>query len=396
MKLCIVTHSVIKGNGQGRVNYEVVQEAIRRGHQVTLLATQVAPELQQNNKINWVYIPVQGYPTELLRNFIFAWRSTNWLRKHHSQLDVVKVNGAITWAESEVNAVHFVHGSWLKFSSQQVKPKSIKNALNPRQAIYDFYQWFYTTFNARWEKQAFRKTQVVVAVSDKVAKDLIEIGVPPEFIQVIPNGVDLQEFSVGIVDRKKWGLPEGVTLALFAGDIRIPRKNLDTVLHALVQVPDLHLAVAGITEGSPYLQLAASLGLNDRVHFLGLRHDVPQLMKAVDFLVFPSRYEPFGLVVIEAMATGLPVITAKSTGAADLVTKEAGIVLQDSDDIKALAAALMSLMNNPQLRMQMGKTARTIAEQNSWDKMAQTYVDLLEKIKKQAKTNLTNNQLTSN
>ena len=371
MNLCIVTHSVIKGDGQGRVNYEVTWEAIRRGHHVTLLASEVAPELQQSNQVNWVLISVKGWSTELLRNIIFAWRSTNWLHKHRSDL-VVKANGAITWANADVNAVHFVHSSWLKFSAKHAQPKS--------RVLYDFYQWFYTALNARWEKKAFRQAQVVVAVSDKVAKDLLEIGVPPESIRVILNGVDLQEFSPGVRDRKTWGLPEGVTLALFAGDIRIPRKNLDTVLRALVEVTDLHLAVVGNTEGSPYLDLAASLGLSDRVHFLGFRRDLPALMKAVDFFVFPSRYEPFGLVVIEAMATGIPVITARSTGAAVLVTPEAGIVLPDSDDTEALSAALLCLASDRRLRSQMGQAARIIAEQHSWDQMAQSYVDLLESI----------------
>ncbi len=380
MKLCIVTHKVIKGDGQGRVNYEVAWEAIRRGHHVTLLATEVAPELQQINQVNWVFIPVQGWPTEFLRNMIFALKSTNWLRKHRSKLDLVKANGAISWYKSDVNAVHFVHSSWLKFSYGEVKPKSVKTAFNPRQVLYDFYQWFYTVLNAHWEKEAFRQAQVVVAVSDKIAKDLLEIGVPPESIEVIVNGVDLQEFSPGVSDRQKWGLPDGVTLALFAGDIRIPRKNLDTVLHALVQVPDLHLAVVGTTEGSPYPQLAASLLLSERVHFLGFRHDVADLMKAVDFFVFPSRYEPFGLVVIEAMASGIPVITASSTGAADLVTPEAGIVLPDSDDAEALAKALLSLVSDRDKRNKMGQAARAIAKQHSWTSMAQRYIDLFEEL----------------
>ncbi|GAA6619913.1 glycosyltransferase family 4 protein [Scytonema sp. NUACC26] len=380
MKLCIVTHSVIKGDGQGRVNYEVAREAIRRGHHVTLLSSQIAPELQQNHQVHWVPISVEGWPSELLRNLIFAFASTNWLRQHRSQLNVVKANGAITWAKSDLNAVHFVHSSWLKFSAKQVKPQSVKTGFNPRQVIYDFYQRLYTSLNARWEKTAFRQTQTVVAVSDKVAKDLLEIGVPPESIRIVVNGVDLQEFSPGACDRKKWSLPEGVPLALFAGDIRIPRKNLDTVLYALVKVPNLHLAVAGVTEGSPYPQLAATLGLNHRVHFIGLRRDLPEVMKAADFFVFPSRYEPFGLVVIEAMATGVPVITATSTGAADLVTPEAGIVLPDSDDVEALASAMSTLTNNPQLRTQMGQVSRSIAEQHSWSKMAQTYVDLLEEL----------------
>lgn len=380
MKLCIVTHSVIKGDGQGRVNYEVTQEALERGHQVTLVASRIAPELQENDRVNWVPVLVKGLPSELLRNLLFAWKSSNWLQKNRSQLDLVKANGAITWAKGEVNAVHFVHSSWLKFATKKNEGSSNKKLVNPRQIFYNFYQWFYTALNSLWEKKAFQEAQAVVAVSNKVGEDLLEIGVPAESIRVIANGVDLQEFAPGNCDRQVWNLPQEVPLALFAGDIRIQRKNLDTVLHALVKVPDLHLAVAGITEGSPYLELAVFLGLAKRVHFLGHRRDVPQLMKAVDFLVFPSRYEPFGLVVIEAMATGIPVITASSTGAADLVKPEAGIVISDADDVEALASSLQVLTSNPELRNKMGQAARVIAEQHSWKLMAQNYVDLFEEI----------------
>ncbi|MEJ1931997.1 glycosyltransferase family 4 protein [Nostoc sp. NIES-2111] len=379
MRLCIVTHNVIKGNGQGRVNYEIAQEAIRRGHHVTILASEIALELQQSEHVNWIPISVKQWPTELLRNMVFAFISANWLQKHRSGLDLVKINGAITHASGDVNAAHFVHSSWLKFTSRKAKSKSTKTTKS-RRFLYSFYQWLYTVLNAIWEKQAFRRARVVVAVSSKVAEDLQAIGVAPEKIRVIVNGVDLQEFAPGNCDRNNWNLPTGVPLALFAGDIRISRKNLDTVLKALAQVPDLHLAVAGITEGSPYIQLAEALGLSERVHFLGLRYDVPELMKAVDFLVFPSRYEPFGLVVIEAMASGLPVITAATTGAADLITPESGIVIADSDDVEALAQAMLLLTGDRQLRQTMGQSARSIAEQHSWKSMAKHYVDLLEEL----------------
>jgi len=380
MKLCIVTHKIKKGDGQGRVNYEVAQEAIRRGHQLTLLASEVAPELEDNSQVNWIRIPVKGYPTEFVRNFIFAQKSADWLRQHRSEIDLVKVNGAINLAAADVNAVHFVHSSWLR------SPVHISRN---RRDLYGFYQWLFTAFNARWEKQAFQKAQVVVAVSEKVAQELVNIGVPRSRIRVIINGVDLEEFapgpSVGVARRRhrqKLGLPENVTLALFAGDIRTPRKNLDTVLHALAKVPDLHLVVVGHTQGSPFPELAASLGLSDRVHFVGFRRDIPQIMQAVDLFVFPSRYEACSLVLLEALSSGLPVITATATGGGELVTPECGIVLSDSDDIDALAVALMSLVSDRALIQQMGKAARSVAEKHSWTTMAQTYVDLFEELSK--------------
>ncbi|MBD2496475.1 glycosyltransferase family 4 protein [Nostoc sp. FACHB-280] len=371
MKLCIVTHKVKKGDGQGRVNYEVAQEAIARGHQLTLLASEVAPEIEQNSKVNWIKISVDNYPSEFIRNFIFSYKSAAWLQKNRSQIDLLKINGAITNITADVNAVHFVHSSWLR------SPVHISRI---RRDAYGFYQWLYTALNARWEKQAFQRAKVVVAVSEKVAQELIKIGVPRDRIRVIVNGVDLQEFTPGVVSRQKLNLPENVNLGLFAGDIRTPRKNLDSVLQALVKVPDLHLAVVGSTDGSPFPQLAADLGISERVHFLGYRRDIAEIMRAVDLFVFPSRYEACTLVLLEALASGLPVITATATGGAELVTPECGIVLPDSDDVEALAAALSSLVSDRTLMQQMGQAARAVAQQYSWSTMAQTYMDLFEEL----------------
>ncbi len=372
MKICIVTHKLKKGDGQGRVNYEVAKEVIRRGHQLTLLASEVAPELQNHSLVNWVELPVQKFPTEFIRNIVFAKKSADWLNKHRPEFDLVKVNGAITATSADVNAVHFVHSSWLR------SPVHISRT---RRDAYGLYQWLYTALNAQWEKQAFQQAKVVVAVSEKVAQELVNIGVPRSQIQVIVNGVDLAEFTPGVSSRQTWNLPENVPLALFAGDIRTTRKNLDTVLYALAKVPDLHLAVVGDTEGSPFPQLAASLGLSERVHFLGYRRDIAAIMRAVDLFVFPSRYEACTLVLLEALASGLPVITATATGGAELVTSECGVVLSNTDDIEALAAALSSLICDRPLMQQMGKAARSLAEQYSWMTMAQTYVDLFEDLK---------------
>ncbi|MBE9210930.1 glycosyltransferase family 4 protein [Nostoc sp. LEGE 06077] len=373
MKLCIVTHKIKKGDGQGRVNYEVAQEAIRRGHHLILLASEVAPEIEQNSKVTWVPIAIDGYPSEFIRNFIFAQKTAAWLQKHRAEIDLLKINGAITKVAADVNAVHFVHSSWLR------SPVHISRI---RRDAYGFYQWLYTALNAHWEKQAFQRAKVVVAVSEKVAQELTNIGVPRDRIRVIVNGVDLQEFNPGIPSRQKLNLPENVNLGLFAGDIRTPRKNLDSVLQALVQVPNLHLAVVGSTDGSPFPQLAADLGISERVHFLGYRRDIPEIMRSVDLFVFPSRYEACTLVLLEALASGLPVITATATGGAELVTPECGIVLPDSDDVEALATALSSLVSDRPLMQQMGEAARAVAEQYSWSTMAQTYMDLFEELQK--------------
>ncbi len=377
MKLCIVTHCLTKGDGQGRVNYEIAWEAIRCGHHLTLLSSSVDSELQNHSQVEWIYIPVQKLPTVFLRNILFSWQTANWLRHHRSNLDIVIVNGAITATPGDVNAVHFVHSSWLK---------SPVHTWQQRRDLYGLYQLFYSTLNAYWEKKAFRQAKVVVAVSQKVAQDLIEIGVAPESIEVIVNGVDLQEFCPGKTDRIKLGLPEEVTLALVVGDIQTPRKNLDTVLYALLQVPNLHLVVVGTIAGSPYLDLAAKLGLRERVHFLGYRPDVAEIMRGVDFFIFPSRYEACTLVLLEAMASGLPIITAATTGGAEIVTSDSGFVLPNSEDMETLVQTITKLIDDRELRCKMGQAARAIAQQHSWARMARHYVDLCEKLNNSGKS----------
>ncbi|MGL6340518.1 MAG: glycosyltransferase family 4 protein [Waterburya sp.] len=370
MKLCVVTHKLVKGDGQGRVNYEVVVEAIRQGHQVTILASQLDRELEQNQLLDWIYIPVKTFPTELLRNLAFSWQSARWIKKNRSQFDVVKINGAITSASAEFNAVHFVHSSWLK---------SPVHTWQQRKDIYGLYQWLYTFLNSYWEKQAFARVETVIAISQKVKQELLDIGVSENRLEVITNGVDLQEFTPGASIRSNLGISNDVVLALFAGDIRTPRKNLDTVLQAISEVSHLHLVVAGDTKNSPYPQLAEKLGIHNRVHFLGYRQDMSNLMKTVDLFVFPSRYEACSLVLLEAMASGIPVITSQTSGGAELVTPECGFVLSDPDDLSSLKEVLEQLISAPQLRKKMGLQARQIAEQNSWTQMANKYLELFKK-----------------
>jgi len=230
------------------------------------------------------------------------------------------------------------------------------------------------------ERRAYSQAKVVVAVSEGTRKELIKIGIPDERIRVITNGVDLQEFSPGPADRRELSLPEGVPLGIFVGDIRAPRKNLDTVLHALVEVPGLHLAVVGSTAESPYPRLARQLGLASRVHFLGYRTEVPQLMRAADLFVFPSRFEELPLVILEAMASGLPIVTATTAGADDLVSEECGFVVDDPNDTEALAGALKWLVQHPENRKKMGQAARAVAEQHSWQRMSEQYLRLYEEV----------------
>jgi glycosyltransferase involved in cell wall biosynthesis len=121
------------------------------------------------------------------------------------------------------------------------------------------------------------------------------------------------------------------------------------------------------------------MGLADRVHFVGFQRDMPALMRSVDMFILPSRYEPFGLVVLEAMASGLPVLTSRAAGVSGLIPKDAGCVVDDAEDAGAMASWMEALADNSGARQSMGRSARALAQAHSWSAMATQYVTLLTK-----------------
>jgi glycosyltransferase involved in cell wall biosynthesis len=287
--------------------------------------------------------------------------------------DIIHAYGHTLTIPHHINTSQFVHDAWLRSPVHSSKLARNANGL---------YQWAFSALNARLEKTSYNRAKRVVAASYTVSKELQDIGVTQDRLSVILNGVDTEEFYPSDErDRAALGLPpDPVPLALFAGDIRSARKNLESVLKALVDVPDLHLGVVGGLRGSPYPALAESLGLTDRVHFLDYRRDVADIMRAGDFFVFPSRYEPFGNVILEAMASGLPVITSANVGAAYVVTPECGIVLPGSDDVPGLTRAMTELVSDRSRREAMSKAARDKAQDYTWDKIADQYLALYHEV----------------
>jgi glycosyltransferase involved in cell wall biosynthesis len=372
LRLGIVAPKIGFNDGQGRVNREIAAEALRQGHEVLLFTEEVDEDMAKQPGLKPVVAPPPSWlPSRLLRDQMFALRAYRQVKRPENRCDALLANGFTTWAPSDVNAVHFVHDSWKNSSWHPWRVKRDARSL---------YALTYNQLNAQLEKDAFRRSRRVVAISEKVKQDLIHIGVPEERICTILNGVDSQEFHPGPPERERFGLPMGVKIALFAGDLRSPRKNLDTLLQAQALVPDLHVAVAGREAGTPYPDLARKLGTADRVHFLGFQKDMPALMRSVDILAFLSRYEPCGLVLLEALASGLPVITARSTGGADFITPDVGIVLQDSEDVAGLAGAIQSLFADAVRYAAMSRAACQAAQRHTWQDMACRYIDLLREV----------------
>jgi glycosyltransferase involved in cell wall biosynthesis len=365
MRLAVVTHNIIKGDGQGRANYEIVRHALRNGVEVTLIADRVQEDLEKD--VRWIKVQPKIRNNWLMHGLDFVGKANKILDVMQGEFDVIHGYGYCLDRPHHINTSQFVHSAWRQSSMHPAKTTK---------GPYAAYQWTYSAVNAWGEKRAYQHARMVVAASNTVRRELLQIGVPEKHLEVILNGADLDEFKPGPADRKKLGLPEGVPLGLFAGDIKTGRKNLDTVLKALTKTPEVHLAVVGRAEGSPFPAMAESLGLKDRVHFLDFRRDIADIMRAADMFVFPSRYEACALVLIEALASGLPIITAKSTGGSEAVTDECGIRLDNADDADAMAKAIGEVAGDTARRKKMSEAARETSYNYSWEKIADAYLQL--------------------
>lgn len=223
-----------------------------------------------------------------------------------------------------------------------------------------------------------------VCVSDDLRRWLIEdVRLLPSKVQTIHNGVNLARFGhAGQVEsRMKLALPAHVPIIGTVGRLD-PVKNQAGLIRAFATVrathPEAVLVIAGDGPCRSALQQAATaLGQADRVRFLGSQDDIPTVMSALDVFALPSLGEGISNTLLEAMATGLPVIATRVGGNPELVDDGVSGVLVPREDHEALAAAIATYVRDPALRGRHGLVSRQRATAHfSLDRMVQAYSDL--------------------
>ena len=224
-----------------------------------------------------------------------------------------------------------------------------------------------------------------IVVSQSMKREFIRhYGDAAESIIVIPNGVDLKMFNPANRPlyrdriRQKHGISHSDLVLMFAGD-DWERKGVSYSIEALALLlrPDVRLLIIGSGDAKFYGQLAELKQVRERIIFVPHSNNLQEYYAASDVFVLPTIYEPFGLVIVEAMASGLPVIVSRSAGAADFITDGVdGLLLSDPGDINDLAAKIELLFSNAELRKTMGKRARETAEKVSWDWVAQKTLEV--------------------
>jgi L-malate glycosyltransferase len=227
----------------------------------------------------------------------------------------------------------------------------------------------------RLQRQAYRFATKVVANSSAGRAILESEGLTPRSIAVIANGVDVDSFPARSADRG--AAPRVITVA----NLR-PEKNHETLLAAagtlVRQFPGVRFQIVGDGPRRQALEsLAASMGLQQHVEFLGHREDVAALLAGADLFVLPSRSEAFPNGAIEAMAAGLPVVAGAVGGLLDLVEHGRTGLLVPPEDAGALAAAVRDVLSDGALAARLADAARAEARARySFDRMVGAFEDL--------------------
>jgi glycosyltransferase involved in cell wall biosynthesis len=218
-------------------------------------------------------------------------------------------------------------------------------------------------------------TRRVIAVSQRVRTDITRSYGRSVGIDVIYHGTDTRRFHPGLREqhraaaRASVGIADDRFVAIYVGDLK---KGAAPALRATALTAGVTLLVVSPSEPAPYLVLAEQLKIAERVIFHPASKQVETLFAAADALVFPTLYDSFGLVITEAMASGLPVITNRAAGAAELITPGVdGLLTEQSWDVEAIAEHLARLRDDATLRDRLGRAARARVEPLTWDHTAE-------------------------
>ncbi len=385
LRLAFVGQSAHQAAGPARYLAELA-ERFSDEHQVTVFADHVDPALQV--KIQHCWVPyLRG--SWLLSYLSFALANTIVVgirRLFGERFDILHSNGWDSPLLADVFTCHFCEGAALELEERglgRLPDDGWRRRLN---------SWDYHAYRhlLSWiEGLVVRSRRTIIAVSSQTKEDLVRLyGEVAAAVKVIPNGVDVARFAgpnrarFRSEVRQELGLAETDILLLFVG-YDWERKGLPRLLEALslMRKKAVRLVVVGQGDVAYYRAMAESLGVASGVSFVGRASQVERYYSAADIFALPTLYEPFGLAIVEAMASGLPVVTSRQAGAAEYIEPGvSGLTLDDPADPSEIAAKLGQLITRPKLRKQMGQAAAKAVQGLSWEAVAHLVMDAYDQV----------------
>ena len=255
----------------------------------------------------------------------------------------------------------------MSFGAPAPKPKTIASRrVDFHLQAHAFSQWKY------------RQVDGFIAASGAIRNILVLDGIPPDRIEVVHDGIDVEKIQHRpVIDlHAEYWLPHGVPVIVNVGAL-VGHKGQKYLIEAmplvLREVPDAHLIIFGEGElRAPLEKQVKQLSLARRVLLPGFREDVMSLMKSADVFAMPSLTEGLGSAVLDAMAMGHAVVGTTAGGIPEAVVHEDTGLLVEPADAKALAAALVRVLKDAELRQQFGAAGRArVAEHFGVDRLVE-------------------------
>jgi len=312
-----------------------------------------------------------------LKNLLFAFNTRRLLKKE--KFDIV--NGFSQIYPQDIYRMG--DGLHLHFLSTQSPYPLLRilKYLNPRHLSILFI-----------EKQIFRPHNYhhIIANSEMCKRQAIDYyQVPEDRIELIYNGVDLKRFNPQVKERYRSGMRmklhfgEQEMVILFVSR-NFKRKGLSSLIRSLSllgeKAKSIKILVVGRENPKPYRRLSAKVGVSDNLVFIGEEKAIEKYYAVSDLLVLPTLYDPFSNVCLEALACGLPVITTKGNGAAEIIEEGVnGYLIEDARDIEGIAEKL-SLLLCKERREKMRNHAFTNAKKYTIKENARKTCALYEKV----------------
>lgn len=356
MKVALIRSAVHRKGGVERYVWLLARELARRGHEVHIIARRM-PE-PPHPAVRFHEVRVRGV-FSFMKVLSFAARVRELVRRE--RFDIVHSCDRVDSCDI-YRAGEGLHREWLEVSSRYMpKWRAMLKRMDP-------LHFFLLRIEARlMNEESVRR---VTAISRRGAEE-IRRHFGRENVSVIYNGVDSEEFrppegSEKETARRELGVPEGAFAVLFLGS-GFFRKGLRYLIEGFSRLAAAEsgktpfLLVAGRGNTGPYQQLARSLGVAERVRFCGAEIPAPRLYHAADVFVFPTLYEPFGNVCLEALASGLPCVFSSKSGGAEIVEDGAsGLILNEPTDADEIARLIRVCMDGEKVSS-MARAARALA-----------------------------------
>jgi UDP-glucose:(heptosyl)LPS alpha-1,3-glucosyltransferase len=369
--------SFIGCHGRGGVERLILETAnflAKRHHQVHVYASEFDSAALHAEVVRHL-VPTVGQ-LSLGRLLTYTYRSRIELARLEPQADVHGAFGVISPPGGVVN-VQSVHRAWLETSrSLRDFTGRLRQRCNPSHPFILTLERDY--FGKRHYKQ-------LVAPSPQVKAELIRYySVPGEDIVIVPNGFSPEALNFTRSEalrcemRGKLGYRDDDVVVLFVAN-ELERKGFGPLLRAIATLKNRHLhllAVVGRANPDRYLGESRRLGLGARVQITGSKGDLAPYYAVADTFALPTQYEPWGLVIVEALACGARVLTSRLAGAALAVREgETGELLDNPTDVDEIAAKLDHLCHNGHFGR---KEVAASVQRFTWDNVLKDYERVLE------------------